>query len=397
MEKGAYSAALASFNVAVQLNPELPGVYYERGFAKVKLDDHEGALRDFETQIKVASGYFGGYYGRGLVERQKQQYDFALRDLNEAIRLNPRFGPLYGERGVVKQAKGDLHGAIDDYDGCLALSSSKQFAIVRARGAVNYMLREYAEAIDDFTEAIEIQPRDVTSYVDRGWIRYLQKDILGAIADYGVAISIDPKGLSAYANRALARSEKGDYEDAMVDATKVIVDDPKSAEHYVWRAILEYSRGKHKAAVDDGLEAVRLDSKLVTDASCGLFLLWLAYLDQSDLGPRDSKLSHYIDLSAVASQNGWSSKVVAFLLGRISEAEMLSAADSPDGGTSRSQHCQAWCYAGMRRSSNGDQIAAIDYFERCLETEEDTLAEYLLCRQQLGLPEKRQESGSTAF
>jgi tetratricopeptide (TPR) repeat protein len=389
LERGAYSAALGSFNAAVQLDPKLPGIYYERGVARLKLDDYEGALRDFERQINVASGYFGGYYGRGLVERQKHQYDSAFSDFNEAIRLNPRFGAPYGERGAVKQAKGDLHGAIADYDRCLALSSSKQFTIIRARGAVKYLLREYSAAIGDFTEAIEIQPRDVTSYVDRGWVRYLQKDNSGAIADYSTAIAIDPKGLSAYGDRALARFEKGDYEGAIVDATKGITDDPKSPEQYMWRAILESSHGKYKAAVDDGLEAVKLDSKAATDSSYGLFLLWLAYIDQSDFGPREAELSHCVDLSAVASQNDWSSKIVGFLLGRISEADLLAAAASSDGEMNRARHCQAWCYAGMRRLNDGDEITAIDYFERSVGTVEDTLAEYLLCRLQLGSLEKR--------
>lgn len=54
------------------------------------------------------------------------------------------------------------------------------------------------------------------------------------------------------------------------------------------------------------------------------------------------------------------SKIAAFLPGKVSEADFLAAAKSPDTDTTRTQHCQAWCYAGMRRLLSGDKIAAID-------------------------------------
>jgi hypothetical protein len=120
----------------------------------------------------------------------------------------------------------------------------------------------------------------------------------------------------------------------------------------------------------------------VTNPRYRSFLLWLVYNEQQDSasGP---KLSDRIDLSAVAAQSDWTSKVAAFFLEQINETDFLTAAASSDKETNRAQHCQAWYYAGMRRLLDGDKIAAIDYFEKSANTDQDTVSEFLFSRNEL--------------
>ena len=78
-----------------------------------------------------------------------------------------------------------------------------------------------------------------------------------------------------------------------------------------------------------------------------------------------------------ASQPDWNAKIAAFFSGQLSEQDLLTSATSTDSETNRIRHCQAWCYAGLRRLIDGDKISAIDYFEKSIDTSQDTLMEYL--------------------
>lgn len=46
--KKEYKSAIAKFDKAIQLNPNLANFYYRRGLAKYKLDNYEGAITDIE-------------------------------------------------------------------------------------------------------------------------------------------------------------------------------------------------------------------------------------------------------------------------------------------------------------------------------------------------------------
>ena len=82
----------------------------------------------------------------------------------------------------------------------------------------------------DLSRAIQLDPKDASAYVARGSIDYIEEKDAEAITDYTKALEIDPKR-SQHGNRSLARSEKGDYQGAIADANQAVADEPKSADN----------------------------------------------------------------------------------------------------------------------------------------------------------------------
>ncbi|WP_157750079.1 tetratricopeptide repeat protein, partial [Dolichospermum compactum] len=72
-------------------------------------------------------------------------------------------------------------------------------------------------AIDDYTQAINIDPNYVNAYYNRGVIRSELGDKQGAIDDYTQAIKINPNYVDAYYDRGLIRYQLGDKQRAIKD------------------------------------------------------------------------------------------------------------------------------------------------------------------------------------
>ncbi|MCR5890093.1 tetratricopeptide repeat protein [Hymenobacter sp. J193] len=80
-----------------------------------------------------------------------------------------------------------------------------------------YMQQDTAKARAYLTRAVQLNPQDSTSFLNRGWLSFGQKRYPAAIADYSEAIRLNPRYISAYANRALAYTEQQNYAAAIAD------------------------------------------------------------------------------------------------------------------------------------------------------------------------------------
>jgi len=79
---------------------------------------------------------------------------------------------------------------------------------------------KYAESIEQFNEAIRLDPGLALAYNGRGFARYLLRQYAEAILDYDRAIRLNPSYSNAYMNRSNARRVVGDKAGADADMAK---------------------------------------------------------------------------------------------------------------------------------------------------------------------------------
>jgi tetratricopeptide (TPR) repeat protein len=157
----------------------------------------------------------------------------------------------YYIRGDAKDSLQDYEGAIQDYD--QAISLQPDFAIAyHNRGFAKYNSAENSEnPIQDYDQAISLQPDFAIAYNNRGIAKYhLQDDNEGAIDDYTQAIYLKPDFADAYHNRGLAKYYLQDYKGAIQDYNQAI-DLESDAITYNHRGQVHYLLGNYQAAIAD--------------------------------------------------------------------------------------------------------------------------------------------------
>jgi tetratricopeptide (TPR) repeat protein len=81
-------------------------------------------------------------------------------------------------------------------------------------------LQDYYGAIDDFTEAIELNENFVEAYFNRGKAKQYLQAYQDAISDCSKIIEINSKSVDAYHMRGLLRIEFGDIKNGCLDLSK---------------------------------------------------------------------------------------------------------------------------------------------------------------------------------
>jgi protein O-mannosyl-transferase len=119
------------------------------------------------------------------------------------------------------------------------------------------------EAIQLFSEAIQIDPNYGDAYVGRAYAYMQVKQFAQSVADYNKAISLGPKpeGLrSVLFNRAVCFTELKQYQAAIQDYNTILQQDPANTASYLNRAFNWIALGDYAKAQADYQTVLRMDA-----------------------------------------------------------------------------------------------------------------------------------------
>jgi len=134
------------------------------------------------------------------------------------------------------------------------------------RGQCHTRLLRPAEAIADYTAALNLDPNSSFAYLGRCRAHWDQGSSRLVFEDASKVIGLDPGAALAYYLRAVARKALGHPDDAILkDLSDAIDRDPKLAVAYVARGFLYYQKlGQYDRAIEDSSKALDLDPTLCT-------------------------------------------------------------------------------------------------------------------------------------
>lgn len=171
-------------------------------------------------------------------------------DINEEM-LFPDF-PGYAVANASNKTY-DVSRSVSYWQEQIGLASDKN---ERAMAHFNYgvacsAIRDFQSAIEQYSEAIALNPEHVRAYTNRGIAKDALESFEDAIADFEEAIRIDPQNDKAYFGRGSAKAELGQYSEAILDYDGAIRVNPRYATAYLGRGDVEAALGQPRAAIAD--------------------------------------------------------------------------------------------------------------------------------------------------
>jgi|ERR1019366_6083271 tetratricopeptide (TPR) repeat protein len=170
---------------------------------------------------------------------------------------------------------GDLRTPDVPIDGCTAVIKTGGQILRRLAAAYNnrgvaYRLKaNYAQAIDDFNEAIRLEPKNANAFNNRGVAYRNMGDLDRAVADYDQAILLKPDYFAAFYNRGLALADKKEYAKAISDFTTVLQVDPKNPTVLYRRGTTYLNSGDTEAGNADLAAAKAIKTDIAEDIRRG--------------------------------------------------------------------------------------------------------------------------------
>jgi tetratricopeptide (TPR) repeat protein len=167
----------------------------------------------------------------------------------DAARSSQRL--LYGR-------KGQLDRAIEDFDQAIRLNPNFAEAYVK-RSIAHALKGQPDRAIEDLDQAIRLNPNYAEAFNYRGanYARKFQLD--HAIADFDKAIRLNPNFAEAFSNRGNAYRRKGQLDRAIEDLDQAIRLNPNYAQAFYNRGTAYDRKGQFDRAIEDFDQAIRLN------------------------------------------------------------------------------------------------------------------------------------------
>src|SRR6185295_7194284 len=122
LEQQKWSDALADFDRAFALDPNIIEALMNRSKAKQAMGDDAGALDDIDEVLSLDSGWAEAYHNRGMRKTKMKTPAAAIVDFDKAIGLKKGLYQTFYLRAMAHEETGNLGAAVKDLEETLRLS-----------------------------------------------------------------------------------------------------------------------------------------------------------------------------------------------------------------------------------------------------------------------------------
>ena len=155
-KQAAYEKAILHYTHALELKPNIPEGYNNRGNAYRDKGEIDKAIEDYNMAIKSDPEDAVPYNNRGVAYLNKGEVDIAIQDFSKAVECDTEDANAYNNRGVAYFDKGEIGRAIKEYSTAIDLKPEYADAYGN-RGMAWLHLKEWEKAKDDLTTAMEME------------------------------------------------------------------------------------------------------------------------------------------------------------------------------------------------------------------------------------------------
>jgi tetratricopeptide (TPR) repeat protein len=196
---GRYADPVTFYRTAAALNPRAAAAHDNLGTVLAATPGRlPEAIAEFDQAVQIQPDLPGAYYNRGSAYLRIDRLPEARADLEQALRLQPGSPDVLTNLGVALARSGRLPEAIERYESALRIdpgAPDTRLDLARARFQLGSALagqRRWAEAAGQLAEAVRLEPDYLEARVNLGSLLFLQNRLPEAIVQYEAALRLRP-------------------------------------------------------------------------------------------------------------------------------------------------------------------------------------------------------------
>ncbi|ETO61657.1 DnaJ subfamily C member 7 [Phytophthora nicotianae] len=214
LEDGEYHLAIDKFTEAIALDRKRAGYYGDRSLAYMEASMFKKAADDAYRCMRYNPYDVTGYLRHGLALKALGKYKEAIASLRKGTEVDPKFTKIHD-----------------------ALAEAERLYKARLKGGDGTVLRRMTAS-----ESAKLKKKD-------GDDALRKKDFALAIECYSEALELDPKNDWVYLHRSIAHAARGDHPKAIEDASRCIRINYRQVEGYYRLALALHAAGQHDQAL----------------------------------------------------------------------------------------------------------------------------------------------------
>ncbi len=196
--KGDFENALQDLYTVQQLKPNQPIILLDIVDVRLRQGNKEAAKQLLDEVIERFKTPLA-YYMRSQLLKEESNVTEAIADQEEAIKQYPRFHPVYVTLGETYLAHGNFAKAVEVLNALMDGDPGYRYGALYLRARAYLALGDFEQANRDFAESITVIastlaefPNFTQGYVTRGHVHAAQGNVAQAVADYTKALELEP-------------------------------------------------------------------------------------------------------------------------------------------------------------------------------------------------------------
>ena len=310
-------------------------ILYQRAMAYGHLGKAPESIADYAAAVKANNAHLGAHVGLADAHAAAGDRPKARQAYDAAIRAFPQNPLVFNNRGMFLQQGGEHAEAIIDFTKALEIDENYYTALTN-RGFTLMEQEETEAAENDFTESLRINANQPMVFSLRGTARLSQGKTRAALADYQQVTNLDAKNPVAHADLGFASFFAGDYQNA------------------------------HQA----------FSTAISLDADQRYLNPWL-YASLKAAGMADAAQKAYAEAAKKpADQRDWVDALQGYVMGQMDQAALLKQIQQDDAELKASQTCEAQFFIGRSLTAAGKAQEATQHYQAAVATEARHLSAY---------------------
>jgi tetratricopeptide (TPR) repeat protein len=254
----------------------------------------------------------------------------------------------------VYEGKNLLDRAIQDFTQAILLNP-QDLRTLSSRANLYCQIGDFRRAILDYSQVFQIMPADTSAISRRGYAYLNVGDYDRAIADFDECLYRDPYDNYSIEYRGIAYLNKGDYQHAAMDLDLAVQSNFQNTYFLHNRAVMHFVQGQFDPTAPN---LIGRNIGLYADAA------WL-YIGKMRAGQNaDGLLAN----AEKVNINSWPGPIILMLAGKMDRTALLQAASDRYIFKERDQRCDAYFFLAEQELLTNSTREAVEDFEAAIGT-----------------------------